>query len=365
MAFEQRRTIADIMLANTGAFPTAVGGLAQGYQRGLENRDRRTTLDQNQQTIDAAKTAAEQKAIVTEAAGLANVLSQLDPEQKPAYWNEVRTFTQRTGGVDPGEYSPDLEKIFIAKAGVQPQERRVIKDASGRQRYADDQSFVFDKVDTSVTSDRKTAKDRNGVLRFTDDGERVFPNVEKVDTAEDKLKRAAENIKTEEGLRKEFNTLLKDFNLVSGAYARVKAAADEPSAAGDLALIFNYMKMLDPGSTVREGEFATAQNAAGVGGRIVALYNNVLEGQRMNTTQRADFVGRSNKLFQAATTEAQKTADAYKGIATRNGVNVDNVLANFIEKKSGSSVNDDQGDLSDKEYSELLRLRAAKKNANR
>ena len=37
-----------------------------------------------------------------------------------------------------------------------------------------------------------------------------------------------------------------------------------PDAAGDMALIFSYMKMLDPNSTVREGEYATAQDAGSI-----------------------------------------------------------------------------------------------------
>jgi hypothetical protein len=37
------------------------------------------------------------------------------------------------------------------------------------------------------------------------------------------------------------------------------------------------MKMLDPTSVVREGEFATAQNAASIPIKIVNMYNKALE----------------------------------------------------------------------------------------
>jgi len=37
------------------------------------------------------------------------------------------------------------------------------------------------------------------------------------------------------------------------------------------------MKILDPGSVVREGEFATAQNSAGIPERIRAKYNRNTE----------------------------------------------------------------------------------------
>jgi hypothetical protein len=177
-------------------------------------------------------------------------------------------------------------------------------------------------------------EDVNGRSRWVggpDHGKFVFPDTEVAPDLE-------KNLQNEAGLRKEFNTLLKDFNLVSDAYSRVNASASNPSAAGDLSLIFNFMKMLDPGSTVREGEFATAQNASGVPGRIVSAYNNILRGERMNDDQRADFVNRSNKLFESATQQAQKTADAYTIIGNNAGLNVENIIANFTARKDASAI---------------------------
>ena len=76
--------------------------------------------------------------------------------------------------------------------------------------------------------------------------------------------------------------------------------ATEDTAAGDLALIFNYMKMLDPGSVVREGEFATAQNTAGVPDRVLNSYNRALEGTRLNPKQRKEFTKQAESLFDIA-----------------------------------------------------------------
>jgi len=159
--------------------------------------------------------------------------------------------------------------------------------------------------------------------------------------AEERInKEVQQNLKTEEGLRKEFNTLLKDFNLVADANARVNVAGTNPTAAGDLALIFNFMKMLDPGSTVREGEFANAENSAGIPQRVRGQYNSIVNGQRLSETQRDDFLSRSGDLFTAAQEEAVKTADAYEGIARRAGVNPQNVVAAF-EARREDAPNED------------------------
>jgi hypothetical protein len=81
----------------------------------------------------------------------------------------------------------------------------------------------------------------------------------------------------------------KESKQIASSWSRVQGAFKEPSAAGDLSLIFGYMKMLDPGSTVREGEFANAQNAGGIPDRVQAQYNRIASGERLSEGQRADF----------------------------------------------------------------------------
>lgn len=129
--------------------------------------------------------------------------------------------------------------------------------------------------------------------------------------------------------RKEFTKVSGDFIKVRDAQSRIEASAKDPSAAGDLALIFNYMKVLDPGSTVREGEFATAQNAAGIPARLRAQWNAVLSGQRLADTQRADFVNRSRLLFGRQEQQYNKTRKIYENIARRNGLDVESVLPDY------------------------------------
>jgi hypothetical protein len=119
----------------------------------------------------------------------------------------------------------------------------------------------------------------------------------------------------EQQLRTQYLGQTKDFRDVRDAYGRIKVSAKDPSPAGDLALIFNYMKMLDPGSTVREGEFANAQNAAGIPDQIRNLYNKAKDGTRLNPTQRADFLGRAGGLYAKQEFQAKKTKREYERIA--------------------------------------------------
>lgn len=154
----------------------------------------------------------------------------------------------------------------------------------------------------------------------------------KISIDREKLKQGPDGEKTFKqatDLRKEFIAQSKDYSLQNDALGRIAASAKDPSAAGDLSLIFNYMKMLDPGSTVREGEFATAQNAGGIPDRAVAAYNKVLSGERLAPAQRTDFVGQANKIFSQAKRQHQKRESEYSRLAKQNGIDPTNVVVDF------------------------------------
>ena len=121
----------------------------------------------------------------------------------------------------------------------------------------------------------------------------------------------------------------KDPRLIAAAFGRVTASAEDPSAAGDLALIFNFMKMLDPGSVVREGEFANAQNAAGVPDRIRASYNKALRGERLSENTRADFVDRAQKIAIQTRNQFRPIIGNFRSQAIERGVNPDIFLDPF------------------------------------
>lgn len=96
------------------------------------------------------------------------------------------------------------------------------------------------------------------------------------------------------------NSFLKEskpFKDIASSYMKIRSSADKPSAAGDLSMIFSYMKILDPISVVREGEQATAENARGVPESIRALNNKVLSGTKLTPEQRADFLNRAKQIY--------------------------------------------------------------------
>ena len=122
------------------------------------------------------------------------------------------------------------------------------------------------------------------------------------------------------GLRKEWMANNKDFKNIRDSYVKVQGAAKSPSAANDLALVFSYMKMLDPGSVVRETEFANAQNAAGVPERVRNVWNNLKSGEILNEVQRNDFVGVARQVYEDQENIYRQDLERYRGIASAGGL---------------------------------------------
>lgn len=139
-------------------------------------------------------------------------------------------------------------------------------------------------------------------------------------------------------LRQDYLTGSKNFQTIKEAHERVVTSAQDPSPAGDLSLIFNYVKAQDPGSTVREGEFAQAAASGSFGDRIKGAVNKVTSGERLSADQRNDFVVRSKKLYDQANKSQQKIASQYTDIAKRNGLNPQDVVVDFSTSLSNEDL---------------------------
>lgn len=122
--------------------------------------------------------------------------------------------------------------------------------------------------------------------------------------------------------RKEFlaNPEVKDFRNVANATRQILTLAGrEGTAMGDMGLVFAYMRSLDPNSTVREGEQASAQNAAGVPDKIRNLYNRLASGERLTPEQRADMAGTALDIYDSRAQSYNTFTNTYRGLITDAG----------------------------------------------
>jgi hypothetical protein len=138
----------------------------------------------------------------------------------------------------------------------------------------------------------------------------------------------------ENTLRGEFTTQAKEFIAIRNANQKIKQAsrdgAKDKTGATDMSLVFSYMKLLDPTSTVREGEYASAANSGGVGEKIRNLYNAAAEGKVLSETQRKDFATQANRMYLQAEKNHISLVKDYTGKATNTGADPSNVIVDYI-----------------------------------
>jgi hypothetical protein len=158
---------------------------------------------------------------------------------------------------------------------------------------------------------------------------------------------AAFDAEGEERLRKEYANAqqTKEYVTVQAAWRNIQKAARLAEtgnpAAGDLAMIFSFMKLLDPNSVVREQEFANAQNAAGVPDRIRALYNNVKSGGRLAEQQRKEFVTVGKGIFQSRQESQNNMEEQYRELARNIGLRPEAVVINLRTPDPESDLQDE------------------------
>ena len=94
--------------------------------------------------------------------------------------------------------------------------------------------------------------------------------------------------------------IYKDFSDMKSAYGQVLSALDQGTPIGDVAGATKVMKLLDPGSVVRESELGLAMQASGRMDRLKNYFENWSSGRKLTPTQIQDFKALSNELYSAA-----------------------------------------------------------------
>lgn len=252
------------------------------------------------------------------------------PEEKQAMYDQGRKFLPETvQALIPATFNQGTH-LGLLKLGNDAQQQHLTM-------LAQDQKNLDPLTKNQNQRDLLVAQ-KNKLIHEGKDTANVDKRLNETQTRIDSLSQGqGQNAFSHENvLRDEVNKQSIPFQQVNDAYGRIQASGKNPTAAGDLALIFNYMKMLDPGSTVREGEFATAQNSGSAWDLIGAKYNKILSGERLAPTQRSDFLDRSKQLYKSQEQVYQKTIDNYTEIAKRNNLDPRNVIQDVRIKGRGT-----------------------------
>lgn len=152
--------------------------------------------------------------------------------------------------------------------------------------------------------------------------------------------------KEELALADDFNRspAVKEYFQAIGSVKSLSELAADPNATAsdDVAMIFSFMRALDPRSTVREGEQATAQQTAGIPDIIRNYYNQAVAGNRLTQEQRNNFVKSATKSVKGLRSTYNIVRKRAVAQARRIGADEDIVVGDDIdletEIKAGEPV---------------------------
>ena len=148
-------------------------------------------------------------------------------------------------------------------------------------------------------------------------------------------------------LRGDFRSepIYKNHQDTESAHRQISSSLKMGSPASDLAAATKIMKILDPGSVVRESELAMAMAAVGVEDKIVNAIPMLLSGQKLTPTQRKDFQNLADKLYNESTKQYKAKRFEYENIAERNGLNAPDVVGSDEKPKATIRWNAQTGKL--------------------
>jgi hypothetical protein len=146
-------------------------------------------------------------------------------------------------------------------------------------------------------------------------------------------KKPEDIFKEEEQLRGDFVAQSKNFQVLQSAWNNLKGKLDNPTGASDMSLIFAYMKLLDPTSTIREGEYATASNVGTIPQTFVGKYNKAIEGNGfLDPKVRESFIKEAKGMYKSSLSQHKQSTEEYKRIAKSYGLDPDRVIINLVTK---------------------------------
>lgn len=207
----------------------------------------------------------------------------------------------------------------LAEAGIEAQSAGAKAGAEAGAKYPFERALESDKAAAEAARLQYTQSQENARAQLSKDTSLKVAGMNLQATNANRLQERANK------LTDDFRTDTAPFAVMDDAFAKIKAAAsiktgDDPTGASDVALLYGYMKLLDPNSAVREGEVALAQQTQGIPGRVVTAYNNALNGQKLSPAARQNFITAATKTYEAVQPRLKMIEGRYQDRAKGAGV---------------------------------------------
>ena len=125
---------------------------------------------------------------------------------------------------------------------------------------------------------------------------------------------------------------------MQSAHSQIKQSLAQASPAGDLAGATKIMKLLDPGSVVRESELGMAMAATGLLDRVQNYASNIISGNKLTPKQRQEFQQLADALYGESVKAYNSKRGEYQKLGAEYGLNADRAVgapASLAQKPRG------------------------------
>jgi len=152
----------------------------------------------------------------------------------------------------------------------------------------------------------------------------------------------------ERDIRKEWNNFKIPFNKIQIGYQKLVKSLGAASGPGDMAGVFGFMKLLDPGSVVRESEFSAAQNTSGLMDRIYLQKSKLVEGELLTPKQRDEFMKLATEFYNLTSVQfGDARLDLGQVVKNNSVFKVENIFGSeegppswYLDSQNYSDAND-------------------------
>ena len=275
------------LLSNAGGgrgFGNSLGGALTGAGQALAYRQQQDS-QRRKDLIDAAESAI----------GIRAALLELQQNQR-----QQEAFNTYVGGL------PEDQQAAARAAGPQFAAQQELQANQGLTPYQE-QSLGLQREQLALATEQQEFDQSLDLAKL--EAQQQAPRAKLSDTS---------------SLRAQYIRESKDFSTIASSYKKILNST--PTAAGDLNLIFSYMKMLDPTSVVRESEQGLVIQATGIPDQIKNLAYRVKDGVKLTDAQRKNFKTEAGILFDSVYTGQANRRDQFSGIAERSGMDPADII---------------------------------------
>ena len=245
---------------------------------------------------------------------------------KPDYKAEsIKVITERN--IKKGMLPDDASRAALLEVqNLGPETPKFSNDAD---RYAK----LFSGKVNSVTGEKYPENTTYAVLNPTD-AAKTLGDVEAAKIEVEVASKIAmfnspsEKVKFAGDLGSRYDSQLKESGYIEMKqnFEKMQKSVGQESPIGDVAAATQIMKLLDPGSVVRESELKVAMKANGLYDRLVTFIPNTFTGKILTPPQRKEFLGLAEEFYNVAEKYKQGLDGRYSKLGDKYGLDVDLIL---------------------------------------